>query len=325
MYLYLDLILLLNFFIDYLLLWMTAFFRKIEVKKGRLALASIIGSLYVLFLFSPLLQSFYTFFSKMILSLLIVWIAFGYGHIQKFLATFFMFYFVSFVTGGGMLAAHFLLQSSHEVTQGVLATHSTGFGDKISWWFVLIGFPIMYWFSKSRWRQIETTKGKVHHFVSIRIYMKGHLISCKGLIDTGNQLYEPLTKTPVMILEAICLKEVLPATLYTALEKQKEAPNWGFEDIEEDLGMDKEWISSLRLVPYRGIRQQMDFMLAIKPDQVEVKYEGNTYITKKVLVGLNYHPLSSAGQYQAIVHPTSIENKHIVENSQNGRDVYHAN
>ena len=41
-----------------------------------------------------------------------VWIAFGFSHVQKFFSTFLMFYFVSFVTGGGMLAVHYLLQRS---------------------------------------------------------------------------------------------------------------------------------------------------------------------------------------------------------------------
>lgn len=304
MYLYLDLIWLLNFLIDYLLLWMTATFRKVEVKKWRLMLASAIGSSYVLFLFLPPLMPFYTFGIKLILSLIIVQVAFGFGNLQKYLMSFLMFYFVSFVTGGGMLAAHFYLQTNHELVQGVVSTQSTGYGDKITWLFVLIGFPLMYWFSKSRWNQIEATKVKTNVLSKVIVYLEGERIECSGLIDTGNQLYEPLSKTPVMMMETVCFQGKMPTTLMEQIDQVKNLAQLDFDS----LGLSTNWLQRIRLVPYRGVRQAMEIMFAIRPDQVEIIHDNQRYITEKVLIGFNTQPLSRDGVFQAIVHPALLQN-----------------
>jgi stage II sporulation protein GA (sporulation sigma-E factor processing peptidase) len=304
MYLYLDLIWLLNFFIDYLLLWMTGQFRNIKVKKWRLGVASFIGSTYVLFLFFPPLQSLYTFLVKMILSFVIVLVAFGYGNVQKFMKSFLMFYFVSFITGGGMLAVHFLMQSNHQILNGMVVTQSAGYGG-ISWLFVLIGFPLMYWFSKSRWRQMETTKVKADILTKVYIQINDQTIECTGLIDTGNQLYEPMTRTPVMMVEASCLVGIIPPSIFNKIREQQDMSQFHLDDVNEEV----DWINRIRIVPYRGVRQSMELMVALKPDQVEIKQENRRYLTKKVLIGVNHHTLSNDGQFQAIVHPALLQNQ----------------
>ena len=68
-----------------------------------------------------------------------------------------------------------------------------------------------------------------------------------------------------------------------------------------------EWQNRLRLVPYRGVNKGTAFMLAIKPDRVEVTMDGTTYETTKVLIGLDGRALSSDGKYQAIIHPELVQ------------------
>lgn len=305
MYLYLDLIWLLNFLIDYLLLWMTAMFRNINVKKWRLALAAGIGSMYVLFLFFPPIQPLYTFICKLLLSVTLVIIAFGFKSIHSFLLSFLMFYFVSFITGGGMMAAHFLLQSNHQLLQGMLATQTNGFGDRVSWLFVCIGFPIMYWFSRSRWKQMEATKLKTTSLSKVIISIKGYKVACSGLVDTGNQLYEPITGVPVMMIDANILSSFLPKHLLDIALNQ-DIGKFPLHSLEEKIN--EEWLVRVRIVPYQGVRQGMQLMLAIRPDQVEIEHENNIYISNKVLIGLNSQMLSKDGSYEAIVHPALLKN-----------------
>ena len=37
--------------------------------------------------------------------------------------------------------------------------------------------------------------------VLVEIHIQGETIRLNGLVDSGNQLYDPLTKTPVMIVQ----------------------------------------------------------------------------------------------------------------------------
>ncbi|MDQ0339233.1 stage II sporulation protein GA (sporulation sigma-E factor processing peptidase) [Caldalkalibacillus uzonensis] len=300
MYLYLDLIWLLNFCIDYLLLWLTAVFRKMECKKWRLALASFIGSSYVLFLFIPSLQSYYTLLIKLLLSLVIVYVAFGFGSIQRYVKSFFTFYFVSFVIGGGLLAVHYVAGSNHQVLQGMVATQSSGYGDLVSWLFVVIGFPLMYWFSRSQWQSIERTKVKERVLVQVQVTINGQHVSCQGLVDTGNQLYEPFSKKPVMLMEAKILEAVVPREILEAARHEQGITDW------DQLHLPDHWLARLSLIPYRGVGRQMDLMLTFKPDEVVITSSDGTWSTRQVLIGINQEPLATDGLFQAVVHPDLV-------------------
>lgn len=315
MFLYLDLIWLLNFGIDYLLLWMTALFRKTPFKKWRLAAAAAIGSGYVLFLFLPPLQPYYTSVVKLVLACVIVWTAFGYGTILRYAALLFTFYFVSFVTGGGLLAVHYFLRSQHELVQGMVATQGSGYGDIVSWWFVIIGFPLMFWFTHSRWNDLRQRKSKEHLLVGVNIHVGEAHVSCQGLVDTGNLLTDPLTKTPVMLVEASVLKKVLPKdVLEIFLDEQN------IQRLDE-LNLPEEWLSNLRIIPYRGIRQQMELLVAFKPDCVEIwkqrTGQGNDgmkphWAVDRVLIGMNKQAFGD-GSFQAIVHPELLQEEYQID------------
>ena len=47
----------------------------------------------------------------------------------------------------------------------------------------------------------------------VKIQLAEEELELAGLIDSGNQLYDPLTKTPVMIMHISSLEHCLPAWL----------------------------------------------------------------------------------------------------------------
>ncbi len=94
-----------------------------------------------------------------------------------------------------MIGVHSLLQTESIVQQGVMVTSQTGFGDPISWMFVVIGFPAIWIFSKKRIEDIETKSIQYDELVMVQAEFSGQTIRAKGLVDSGNQLYDPLTKT----------------------------------------------------------------------------------------------------------------------------------
>ncbi|WP_260115454.1 sigma-E processing peptidase SpoIIGA [Paenibacillus hexagrammi] len=66
------------------------------------------------------------------------------------------------------------------------------------------------------------------------------------------------------------------------------------------------WQDRLRLVPYRGVNRNTQFMLAIKPDKVVIHHNDKHIEASKVLIGLDGGKLCSDGSYQAIIHPTLV-------------------
>lgn len=299
MTIYLDVIWLLNVCFDGLLLWLTAIILKREVRWWRLTAGAFIGSLIVLLLFTPFSPYVQQPLMKLFFSILIVLASFGFKRFRYFFENLFTFYLATFMVGGGLIAVHYLLQTDI-VISGMLTTYSLGTGDPVSWLFVLIGFPTLWIFSKKRMNAVREKKLRFEHIVNVVLTFREMSFSLKGLIDSGNQLYDPLTKTPVMIVNASAVKGMLPTEL---LARMNELNDFTWLDDERW----KEWATRLRLIPYRGIGQTQRFLWAIQPDRVTIYYESQWIEVTKGLVGLNEADLSTDGEYQCIVHPKMIQ------------------
>ena len=99
MTIYVDGLLFLNFFFDFLLLMTTSIILKRNVSVFRIILGAFIGSLSILILFFKI-GSFELFLIKFYLGFLMCIVSFGYKNIKNFLTNFFPFYLVSIILGG---------------------------------------------------------------------------------------------------------------------------------------------------------------------------------------------------------------------------------
>ena len=296
---YADLVCLLNGLIDYLLLWLTAGIRKQRIKHWRLGIAALIGGLYsTLYLWSEFLF-LYTLIGKITLSLLMIWIAFGFHHPLTYFRNLRVFYLVCFLVGGGIMALHYALGDDVQVAGGMFLTYSnTGFGSPVSWLLVLLGFPLVWLYSKWSFRSLEERSTITDFLVPIRIHIAEHVTKCMGLIDTGNQLRDPITRSPVIMVEYAQLKPFLPESLREMITMK----NWD-QKLHQ---LPSEWLVRVQLIPFRVAKSQGDIMLALKPDQIEIWKENEWNKIGKVLIGIDDGNLSSDGTYQAILHPSCL-------------------
>ncbi|MGB8460352.1 MAG: sigma-E processing peptidase SpoIIGA [Priestia megaterium] len=295
---YLDLIWMLNFGLDTILLMLCAVVLKRNYKWWRLLLGGFIGSLIVLLMFTPFSHLMVHPAIKILFSFFMLLMTFGYKRLRFFFENLLTFYFATFVVGGGLMGVHFLFQDQFLVLNQMVDTKSPQFGDPISWIFVLIGFPLLSYFSKARVDDLRMKNITFDQLVDVEVILNEQTLSMKGLIDSGNQLVDPLTKTPVMIVTADSLKEILPEGL---MELSKNVQSFSHsEDI------DQEWYSKVRFVPYRSVVQANQLLLALKPDMVRLVHQSNTIEVTKVLVGISHTTLSVEKQYECIVHPKLI-------------------
>jgi len=303
---YLDIILLLNMAIDTLLLWFTAYFRKERVVWWRITLASLFGCMYLVFFFFPAFSSMYQWSVKLLFSIIMLWIAFGNRRLLVFTQNVIIFYFVAFVFGGGVFGLQYFLAPQSEIVNGLVVTHNDGFGVgfKPTLAILVIGFAMVFVLGKKSYRAIQEPRRLETFLVDVVVSVAGEKVICRGLVDTGNQLHEPITRIPVMIMETNMLAHLLPPSLL----RQTDENGGVWEKLDgswEELPV--EWQSRVRLIPYRSVSRGMDFLLAVKPDKVLVMQDGNRFETEKVLIGLNPIPLSADGKYQAIAHPAMME------------------
>lgn len=93
MVIYVDVLFVVNFFITYLLLFATSFLAKSEMKQYRAIIASLAGGLYSLVIICDKLNFLISTLGKIAVSILIVFIAFGFKRFTVFLKKLFCFLF----------------------------------------------------------------------------------------------------------------------------------------------------------------------------------------------------------------------------------------
>lgn len=298
---YIDLVFLLNFVIDGGLLYVTAWVRGVRPRKWRLTAAAAIGACYAAMMLFPPVSFLFTFAIKIALSLLMLWTAFGFGGLQTFARHVAAFYGVNFAAAGAVLGGYYLLQSSSELWNGLWFTRSGGMGLELNLGLlllaVLLAAGLLIYRSVLSARRRREQIGQ--HVAWVTVYIDDKECKCKGLVDTGNHLYDPLTRIPVMVMEAALWRDELPASW---LERIRESEvDRLVSGLGEESGV---WQDRLRLVPYRGINRGTQFMLALKPDRVRIEQEGRSIETHRVLIGLDGGKLSADDVYQAIIHPS---------------------
>ena len=82
MVIYVDVLFVVNFFITYLLLFATSFLAKSEMKQYRAIIASLAGGLYSLVIICDKLNFLISTLGKIAVSILIVFIAFGFKQLK---------------------------------------------------------------------------------------------------------------------------------------------------------------------------------------------------------------------------------------------------
>jgi stage II sporulation protein GA (sporulation sigma-E factor processing peptidase) len=300
MVVYADMIFLLNGTIDYLLLWLTAGIRKQPTKVWRLLLAACVGGAYSMLHLWPQFALAYFFPVKILVSLAMVWIAYGFHHPLAFIRNLGVFYLVCFIAGGAMIAFHYVTTGDSQVAGGLFLTHSAqGWGSPVSWALVLCGFPLVWLYTRFSLRSLKENHRIQQYMTGVRIHLNQHCLECVGLVDTGNQLRDPITRTPVMIVELDRLKVCFPEELEQMLRQWDWEAGWS--------NLPAAWINRIRVIPYRAAGKEQEMMIAIRPDVVEILQGNQRHKIKKILIGIDVGRLSSDGTYQAIIHPSCYD------------------
>ena len=212
-------------------------------------LGAFIGSTIVIFAFTPFASMMTHPIMKLLYSLLIVYTAFGFTTFRNYAQT--VLLLLCNLYGWRRINGHSFLLQTNEMVNGLVQSQSISYGDPISWLFVIFGFPIIYYFSKKRIESVEVTKIHYDQIVKLKIQLAEEELELAGLIDSGNQLYDPLTKTPVMIMHISSLEHCLPAWLTEQIYSKTQIP----QIPENDSG----WATKLRLIPFRAVGVENQF------------------------------------------------------------------
>ncbi|MED1488188.1 sigma-E processing peptidase SpoIIGA [Bacillus smithii] len=295
MVVYLDVIWLLNLLVDSLLLWMTALFLKRQVSFFRILLGGIIGSCLVLLLatkFAPIAGNPAV---KVLFSIWMVLAVFGYKRFRFFLSNLLTLYFATFLLGGILIGIHYFISFDSNLHSATLLANVKGFGDPISWVFVMLAIPVAWYFSKRRLEDFETAKIQYDQLVDVMIHFAGCQLELKGLVDSGNHLFDPLTKTPVMIVSTKGLENTLPREILEIAEEPDKFLNG-------ELELNQKWADRVHFIPAQSVGKTRQLLLAFKSDGVKIQNQPRGTVSK-ALIHFTVQQLSADQSFACIVHP----------------------
>jgi stage II sporulation protein GA (sporulation sigma-E factor processing peptidase) len=299
--LYLDVIWLLNVCVDFILLWLTGLILKRQYALWRIAIGSLVGSAIIILSFSPYAFLVGNPLVKLLFSVVMVYSAFGFKRLRYFFANLLMFYFVTFLTGGILIGTHYFLTFDPDSKTTVLLASIKGFGDPVSWVFVMLALPAAWYFSKSRMDSVEYIKIQYDQLVDVSFKIDAFEVNVKGLVDSGNQLQDPISKTPVMIVSVSSMSGNIPEEINVLCGEAEEI-------FSGHSNLDVNWSDRLRIVPAQSVGRKSQLLAAIKPDSITLKDHESSWSANGLIV-FRKEPLSSDESFGAIVHPKMAAGK----------------
>ena len=116
------------------------------------------------------------------------------------------------------------------------------------------------------------------------------------MIDTGNLLKEPITNTPVVVVEHTLLYECIPKEILNHIE---DILGGDFSKIPDEIK--QEYISRLKVIPFSSLGKQNGMLLGIKADGIEIKDEDEEKKEENVIIGIYNKSLTKRGEYRALL------------------------
>ena len=190
MKIYLDIVLLINFGFDFLLLLSVSLILRRNVKLYKLLIGAFIGSISILTLFMKI-NSLELFIIKIIISILMCISAFNYKNLKYTMKNIIFLYISSIVLGGALYLLNIELSYKN---QGIIF-----YKNKLSINFIilLISTPIILYIYIKESKNLKNNYSNYH---KVEIKINNETIKCTRYIDTGNKLKDPYKKRPIILM-----------------------------------------------------------------------------------------------------------------------------
>jgi len=289
---YVDVLIAENLVMNYLIIWLTTKIIKEKTNSARMLAASAVGALYALLLFFPGYKVLYSVVMKVILSFLIVVIAFAPATLSGFVKQLSVFYLVSFVLGGAVFGLFYFTNTGITIGRGIFFIK----GIPLS---ILIGAGgITMVFIKFCVIPLYNYLERKSLYITFDVLIGDMEASIRGLIDTGNELYDPITSYPVIIVEYTKIMALIPPSIRRIFENHLE------DNLEEIYSSVKSsnWMPRLRLIPFSSLGKERGMLLGFKADRVRLNNKEFT----EVIIGVYSKNLSPNGEYGALLNPDLI-------------------
>lgn len=251
---YVDVLICVNLFINYFILLATSKFLHLKVKRIKLILGSTLGAVYSLYILFPQANAIASLLIKLVMSITIVLVSFGFPSVRDFVKITACFYSINFVFCGIMFAIWYAFSPN-----GFIMNNGVMYFN-ISPMFFIFATALSYVIIRIIQR-FNGNRMPSQIFCDVLIEFEGRSTTVKSKIDTGNTLVEPFSNLPVIVVEYKYIEDIIP-------NEMKEFIITG--SIEKLDGGN--WISKCRLVPFKTVSEN-GLLPAFRPDKIKIMRE----------------------------------------------------
>lgn len=244
---YVDVLFIINFFITFLLLEVTAKLTKKEAKTGRLVLSSAFGGLYALIILADI-PAYLSVLSRLAAAVLLLLLAFRFYRVKSFALALVVFLFVNFIFLGIIVGIYLLFHS-----EKIAVNNGTVYFDIGARGLLLCAF-LAYVLSCVivRLYNRRVAAGEVY---TLCVESGGQSVTLFALADTGNRLREPFSGAPVIVAQE--------QSVQALFDEQRQ-----------------------RLIPASTVSSTA-YLRAFKPDKVTVKTAKGSEVIENVYIALS--------------------------------------
>ncbi len=293
MTIYIDIILLENLCMNYIMLFATGLINKVQIKKMKILLSSLLGATYAVVSMLNIIQAYSSLILKILLSIAMIYLAFSPKNIKLLFRQLIIFYLVSFAFGGCAFALlYFVKPEEILIRNGVfIGTYPI----KIAIMGGILGFLIV----NIAFKSIKKKFTKEDLFCNVIIRFEEKEINVKALIDTGNLLKDPISGLPVIVVEKTKVEEIIPKYVLKNFNK-----TLGGED---NVNIEDKYISRFRVIPFSSLGKQNGLLLGFKADEVKIETDETTRNISNVIIGIYEKSLTKNGAYTGLIGLNSLE------------------
>lgn len=282
---YVDVLIVLNFIINYFLLLAANRVSGRSNRRARLLFASFVGAFFALIIFLPPMGKPAELLFKIAASTAMVRLANPWHGKAEFLKEWVVLFLITFLFGGVLLALRMLVAPASMLYHNGIVYFS------VSPFILLTNITLSYVILTLAQRlgsSFRLTGG----IYETRLQLFGQTVSLRALLDTGNTLTEPFSGLPVVVCGIDQLKGLLPPEVAQAARTPQDAPSPGF---------------GMRFVPFSSVGGA-GVLPAVKGQLLQVRLAQGPVEIENFYVAISPKPIGGQ-QYQLLLSSSLIQTK----------------
>jgi stage II sporulation protein GA (sporulation sigma-E factor processing peptidase) len=293
---FLDVIWLDNLLINFIVLRVTWKLSGNTSPIWRLWCSACIGACYAILLILPGFSYLSGLPLKLLLSLAMLAAGFRIRSFTEFLKLLGYFYGVTFLLGGAAFGIYYFFNAGLEISGGVFIIHD--FPIKI----LVFSVVFIIFLYRRLWPLLRFRINRQQLVYQVELQFGDKSISMDAFLDTGNELTDPISGCPVIVVEFERIQSILPYEIQKIyLQGREEQLEYITRVMSEST-----WINRFCIVPYSTLDYSGSILPAFRPDSVRIKSEDGWLEAGETLIGIRNRKLSVSDEYHALIQPRII-------------------